>query len=135
MFLEMLNDELKEQFLCLAIKAAEANGIVDNKEKQMISLFAREMQINPFYSCNKSEEALLDEISSKTTSMERRIILFELAGIILSDEVLNKEEDDFLVKVAEKFEIGTSYNNDVIGYIKEYSNLYKKMYKRVINGE
>ena len=47
MFLYLINEKQKNLFLKLALKAAEANGVVELQEKNMLKAFSKEMGIKP----------------------------------------------------------------------------------------
>ena len=64
MFLNNLNNKQKKLFIQLAIKAAEANGIVELEEKNMLKSFAIEMNIPPVYNTENNLETILNEFST-----------------------------------------------------------------------
>ena len=85
MFLYLLNEKLRISFQKLAIKAAEANDIVDVREKNLLKAFALEMNIEPLYETDSSLEVLFDDLKKHSTKKELKIILLELLGMMYAD--------------------------------------------------
>lgn len=127
MFLNILNDEQKKLFLKLAIKAAEANDIITDEEKNMISSFAKEMQIQPFYSVNENMECLLNRMCCISSTKTKRIFLFEILGIIFSDSEYDDKEKNFISEIIKAFNIEESVVTEMTNIINEYTHLYKKI--------
>ena len=85
MFLNSLSKKQKNLFMNLAIKAAEANGVVELAEKNMLKAYSMEMEIAPFYTSDCDIETVLQETKAVSTESELRVVLFELMGILISD--------------------------------------------------
>ena len=56
MFLSNLNNNQKNLFIQLAIKAAESNGVVPIEQKNMLKAFAMEMNTSPVYKTDRDTE-------------------------------------------------------------------------------
>ena len=84
MFLNSLSKKQKNLFMDLAIKAAEANGVVELAEKNMLKAYGIEMEITPFYSSDCEIEMVLQEMKDISTESELKIVLFEILGILIS---------------------------------------------------
>lgn len=132
MFLEMLSDFQRELFLHLAICAAKANNIVDEAEKEMILRFAKEMDIEPITNTDKNADEVIRELKESCGDLERKIILFEIIGIILSDQNCDELEKRFLNNLAAKFEITEETVNNMISLVREYTGLYNRIFDTVI---
>lgn len=132
MFLEMLSDIQRELFLHLAICAAQANNIVDEREKEMILRFAKEMDVEPITNTDKDVDEVIRELNESCGNLERKIILFEIIGIILSDQNCDELEKNFLNNLAAKFEISEENVNNMISLVREYTCLYNRIFDAVI---
>ena len=127
MFLNSLNKKQKNAFLKLAIKAAEANGVVELVEKNMLKAYGIEMEITPFYSTNCDTEAVLQELKDTSTKSELKIVLFELLGILISDETFDKSEIEFINKVRTSFGVSQDKCDEMLKLLYDYSSVYKKI--------
>lgn len=132
MFLEMLNEEQKELFLHLAVKAAYANEILEEAEKDMLIAFAKEMNIKPVLSSDKDLEVMLEKLKLICGGIERKIILFELVGVMYSDNVCDNSETAFLEEIAKAFNIDNSVLTKMCEHVKDYIQLYRNIFDTVI---
>lgn len=132
MFLEMLNDEQKKLFLHLAVLAANANNIVEDAERDMLIHFAREMIIDPIISSDKQVDEITDALRQISGNTERKVILFELVGIMFSDTQCDEMETAFLNEVATKLSVSNADISKMIGLVKDYIDLYNKIFDTVI---
>lgn len=132
MFLNSLSKTHKKLFMELAIKAAEANGVVELAEKNLLKAYSMEMSIEPFYSTNSDVEKILQDMKDTATESEKRIFLFEIMGILTSDEEFDEAEKNFLDKVRNSFEVSESKCNEMMSLLYEYSSLYKKIVSAVL---
>ncbi len=132
MFLEMLNDEQKYLFLHLAALAASANNVVEDAERDMLIHFAREMNIEPIVKSDKQLDEITDALKELCGNTERKVILFELVGIMFSDTQCDEKETSFLNEVATKLSVSGDDIKKMIGLVKEYIDLYNKIFDTVI---
>ena len=132
MFLDILNNEEKELFLDLAIKAAEANGEVAKEEKEMLHAFAYEMKIKSRFTSTKSLADVLNVFKEKSSKRSMRIVAFELIGILFADSEFDDAEKAFLSDVTNVLEIPESIINEMLSEITDYSAIYKKICKTVL---
>ncbi len=133
MFLNNLNDKQKKLFLTLAIKAADASGGISFEEKNMLKLFAMEMNIEPQYSSEDDLDEVINELFNCSTAKELQIVLFELLGIMYSDADYDEQEQQFVDRIAERFEIGSEKIKRMDEEISKYSSLYKEICGVVLN--
>ncbi|MCR5701149.1 MAG: hypothetical protein K6G76_03270 [Lachnospiraceae bacterium] len=127
MFLHLLNSEQKNLFMNLAIKAAEANGIVELEEKNMLKAYGIEMGIKPVYETDlKTTEiiACLNDICDEKT---RKVIVFEIIGIMISDSVYDETEKEFVYNLAESFSVTTEQQDKMYELLIEYSNVFRRI--------
>lgn len=133
MFLDMLTNEEKEWFMDLAIKAAESNGKIAKEETVMLRTFANEMKISPRSSTNEELKTILQNFENNSSKKSKRIVLFELIGILFADNEFDDLERNFLSEVSNSFEIAESDKNEMISEISKYSELFNEICKIVLN--
>lgn len=132
MFLNSLSKKQKNLFMDLAIKAAEANGVVELAEKNMLKAYGIEMEITPFYSSDCEIEMVLQEMKDVSTESELKIVLFEILGILISDEDFDNSEKEFLNKVRTSFDISQEKCDEMLRLLYDYSSVYQKIVAAVL---
>ena len=132
MFLNSLSKKQKNLFMDLAIKAAEANGGVELAEKNMLKAYGMEMEITPFYSSDCEIEMVLQEMKDVSTESELKIVLFEILGILISDEDFDDSEKEFLNKVRTSFDISQEKCDEMLRLLYDYSSVYQKIVAAVL---
>jgi len=132
MFLNSLSKKQKNLFIELAIKAAEANGVVELTEKNMLKAYSMEMEIAPAYSSDSNIDTLLQEMKDISNECELRIVLFELLGILISDEEYDQTEKVFFEKVRTAFGISKDKCDEMLALLYEYSSVYQKIVSAVL---
>ena len=132
MFLNSLSKKQKNLFMDLAIKAAEANGGVELAEKNMLKAYGMEMEITPFYSSDCEIEMVLQEMKDVSTESELKIVLFEILGILISDEDFDNSEKEFLNKVRTSFDISQEKCDEMLRLLYDYSSVYQKIVAAVL---
>lgn len=132
MFLNLLNKSQKRLFLELAVRATEANGVVEIEEKNMLKEFALEMQETPVYSTEKSTEDLLKLIKKDSSEKSLKIVVFEILGIMYSDKVYDSEEKEFIDNMVKAFELPQDLSEKYNQLIVRYASLYKEILTEVI---
>lgn len=132
MFLQSLKNEQKILFLQLAIKAAEANGIVDLAEKNMLKAYAMEMEITPFYTASCDLDEILHNLKKSSTERDLRIILFEILGVLFSDGEFDSVEHHFAQKVYSTLDISQKKYNEMLELLNDYAKIYTKIVDTVL---
>ena len=127
MFLNLMNKPQKELFMELAIKAAEVNGVVELEEKNMLKAYAIEMQIHARYKTERETEEILNSLLEITCEKERRIIVFEILGMMFSDGVYDEKEEQFVKYISDKAGMSIDDIMNMISVLKEYEKVYKKI--------
>ena len=135
MFLEILKDEQKDLFLQLAVIAAKENGYVDEAENEMLIKFANEMKIAPKSEAVLSLDEITDALAKSCDKREKRIVLFEAAGIMNTDGEYDDAEYEFLKKIAAKFDISEEELGTLMGLVSDYVALFNEIIISVIDDE
>lgn len=133
MYLSLLTPELKNDFLDLALILTSADGVITDEEKTMIIEYCNEMNISlnndvPPLPLNQ----LLDDISEKSDKRQKKIILFELTGLALSDSDYDISEKKIIELAAVYFDLDSSFLKSCEDVIKKYNILQNKINDIVI---
>ena len=127
MFLHTMTDKQKNLFMKLGIKAAEANGIVELEEKNMLKAYGIEMGIKPIYETDSNTEDIIAELNEICDDKTKRIIVFEVLGIMMSDSEYDEKEKAFVNEIISAFSIPSDQKDEMLGLLKEYANVFKKI--------
>ena len=112
MFLNNLEKTQKQLFIDLAIKAVEANDIIEIEEKNMLKCFALEMDVQPRYKTEKG----IDEI----------------LGILFSDGEFDDCENSFTKYMIHKFGLSDEWIEEMITLLNDYTSVYKKICEQIM---
>lgn len=125
MYLNLLSDKEKRDFLELAIYAAKANGIMEEAEKITIEAYCKEMELDQ-YSLDglNSLDNVLDSLS-KSSLENKKIVLMEIIGMCFCDGTIDLSEEAFSRKVAQKLEIDEKLYDTFIKDIGEYTTILR----------
>lgn len=127
MFLNSLNNKQKSLFVELAIKAAESNGLVLLEEKNMLKAFAMEMGIVPVYKTERKTEEIIEEIIKISSERDLKIIIFEILGIIISDNEFDEKEKVFVNHFAESCNMDSGLVDKMVALLGKYTAVYKEI--------
>lgn len=134
MYLQELKAEQKELFLDLSILLSSSDSNFSVEEKNLIKQICAEMQIEERYASTFEFKDVIDKLVDISTKKEKRIMLIELAGIIMVDGEYTDEENRFINDIAEKFSIPYDEVNKMILKVTELYGVYKK-FSMFLNGE
>lgn len=99
MYLNRLNKEQKYLFRDMCIHLSNSNGEFIEKEKALLSAYCDEMQIEySIIADNNNIDDTMHKLVDISSYLEKRIIGFELMGIIYSDGVFQKDEKNIMEK-------------------------------------
>ena len=121
MFLDRLNDKEKEMFLDLTVYTAQANGVIEDTEKNMILQYCKEMGV-AFYDISKLHS--LEEVIavfSKSSKEKKRIVLLEILGLCYADGDFDTVEQAFAKKFSQDIGLKDDLFDTLSRDIKEYS--------------
>ena len=126
MFLQVMNVEEKEKFLEFIYKIANIEGDYAEEENELINSYKNELGLSEIGdTCNIEE--LIEYFSTKTMEM-KKIILFEVIGLINADDKIVKEEEDFLNKVIVSFGLNTEIVEKIKSIALKLQNVYDEIY-------
>ena len=101
MYLNFLTKEEKRQYLNLAIIAANSNDSFEDKEKEFISGYQREMGISlepAEFGPEDNEESVFRFFSMSEIS-HKKIVLFEILGLLSCDSKFDENEKRFVFRL------------------------------------
>ena len=133
MFLRPLKTEQKKLFLGLAKKAALANIVLEESEKQLLAAYADEMDIASTDASDLQLDALCKELKEISSPKELNQITFEIVGMLLSDSEFDTDEQAFLSKVAVAFGISEKTVEEMKQCVNEYIALLKRINRLMFN--
>ena len=110
MFLNLLQEEEKYNYLQLAMKAAHINGVFEEEEKKLINAYQREMNIiGNITEYDQQEEIAVFRTFAESELSHKKIVLFELIGFLSSDSDFDDDEKAFVARFCN--ETGMSVEN------------------------
>lgn len=119
MFLHILKENEKEAFIDLARLAAACNGSVSEEEEIMIEQYCGEMGI----SLPMSHAHTLDGVLAcfeNSDSKSRKVVIFEIIGLLFSDGDYDEKEIQFIEKIA----AALSVSKEQVGEMMELTGRY-----------
>lgn len=133
MFLNMLEERNKRNFLKLCVHAALSDGEFVNDEAEMIHAYCREMNISEAVpEVKESLEDILKEMAENTNDTEKRIITLEVLGLVKSDGVYDDREKAFMKKVIESMEIKKEILDELEYLLEQYTGVYRELYSVIL---
>lgn len=134
MYLNRLSGEQKELFLDLCIHASKADGSFAEEEKQYIQQYCIEMQLdNIRYSVNNDLDTVIKKIAEVSTAIDLKIILFEIAALVLSDNNFDKNEESLVDKLIKEFKLETEFKEKVIKKLTNLMDVYTGLNEMILS--
>jgi uncharacterized tellurite resistance protein B-like protein len=104
MFLNKLENEEKVAFLELAHYMARSDSHFSDKEKEIISMYCLEMQIEDIVYI-KDNFNLDNTLLKFRSDVNKRVVLLEVMALVYADNILHKEEKKILDVMIAKFDL------------------------------
>lgn len=130
MFLTMLNEKERKNFLELAHIAMNLGDDEKKEEAAVFHSFKREMELDDYKITNKTYEELVTAFNS-STKKAKRIVIIELAGVLDADEVIDKKEEDWIKKLGASLEIRDKELKKLILWTQEFNDLLQEGYNYI----
>lgn len=132
MFLGLLKEENKVRFIELCGYAADADGVFEEKEEATIYTYCREMNIpESLPKKDNTLEEVLDQLKKSASYNEKKIVLFEILGLMLSDEEFAEQEQIFVKEIIDKLEIDMHELERMSSLLHIYKTVFDELYMAV----
>lgn len=126
MFVQVMEKEEREKFLELIYKIANIDGDYVAEEEELIDSYKAELELSNIKDTDTIEE-IIDYFSSKSESI-RKIVLFEVYGMINADGKIDISEEKIFNLSQEKFGISEQQTKAIINVAEELQKVYDKVY-------
>ncbi len=126
MYLSELNAEQKNYFLDLGIGLAAADNDFCDAEKNSIHLLCDEMRIADRYEAKVSPENAIRFFTSAANQRIQRIVIFELLGIAMADNIYKTCEQELIAEAAKAFSIEHDEIKEISDAVMQLYDLYTK---------
>lgn len=136
MFLNSLNPTEKDNFMRLAMTLIKADGVVEESEKQILSAYANEMQIQVRSLDEQCDtDKVIEELAKSSSLKTRRIIFLELLALAFADGNYVAEEKELLKCLANAFELDRTFIDRAVNLEDAYVAAYMSLVNLVEKGE
>ncbi len=126
MFLQVMNNEEKEKFLELVYKIANIDGEYAQEEEELINNYKLELGLSEISDTGKVEE-LVEYFAPKNETL-KKIVMFEVVGLLNADDKIEKEEEDLLKLMTEKFCFTDDMTKKIQSVAEELQRVYDSIY-------
>lgn len=136
MFLNSLNPTEKDNFMKLAMTLIKADGVVEESEKQILSAYANEMQIQVRSLDEQCDtDKVIEELAKSSSLKTRRIIFLELLALAFADGNYVAEEKELIKCLANAFELDKTFIDRAVNLEDAYVAAYMSLVILVEKGE
>lgn len=128
MYLRELSDEEKKVFWNLANAVVMADGIKTEQETELLKQYWIELE-NEFEIYSPNEIRIDDEIEKiqECDGRIKKIICFELSGLLVADSDFSKEEKDMIELICKKLGISSDVLSKMEKCIQEILKAYSEL--------
>lgn len=129
MFLDELNVKERKNFLELAYYAMNVDGKVWDEELEVFNNFRAEARLSEEdYSIqNKDIDLIIREFQSSTKKI-KKAVLFELFGIILSNDEYHENQEGLVNKLIEKWNFRNYHANKIRRWVEDFNDMLLEAY-------
>lgn len=126
MYLEHLSGEAKPLFMELILYGSMINGIIDEREEEMIKMYCKEMEYSDSgrRATDQKVEDICTELKKICSEKELKIILFELVYLVNSDRYIDMKESSFLREVSNELGLRNDFVSNSIILIDKYKDIH-----------
>ncbi|MEE0863230.1 MAG: hypothetical protein U0L79_09635 [Lachnospiraceae bacterium] len=132
MYLSILEREKKKLFYQLAVAIASVDCVCSDEEKIMLNSYCKEMDLKYPEIDIKPIDEILQKLNEITNIQEKKIIIFEVVGLVLADKICNAKEEEVLRCIEKVFDMDINYTNKCKELIVEYLRLQEKINTEVL---
>lgn len=127
MFLAQLEESYKKSFLELAFAVAEANGIVADEERKIISAYYHELGIEEsgYQIIGCSVEEALQGFKDAPKEVKNAIFL-EMMYLVLADYQYDEAEKDVVKLLMSYLQVSQEGHDQVVTWVGKMQELYQE---------
>lgn len=126
MFTHLMNEEEKSKFLELVYKISNIDDEYAKEEEELINSYKKELEIEVIED-TQSIESLISYFGKKSEEI-KRIVLFEIYGLILADDKIEKEEEQILEEIRKDFQFEEQELKEILSVAKRLQVVYDDIY-------
>lgn len=126
MFSNLMNNEEKEKFLELIYKTANYDGEYAAEEEELINNYKIELGLTTIPETSTMEN-LISYFAEKEDQL-KKIIFFELYGMIKADGTVAEKEETILSQVKDKFALGNGTYEELVDAASRLQKAYDAVY-------
>ena len=131
MFLNMLNKKEQKNFMELATIAMVLDGKIEESEKQIIEVYRREMDLHDYVIQNKDQKELITAFQASTKKI-KRVVIIELAGVLDADEIIDENEENWIMKIGEEWGFRASEIRRMVRWTQDFNDLIGEGYDIIL---
>lgn len=128
MFLDVLNQEEREKCMQLFSQIIKVDDDYNDYEQEILERYLLELGFTSLPDITDSLEDLIDYFAAKSDSI-KRILYFELCGLIMADEAIRPEEQQVLDSIIRKFEIDPEIMEQISKSVIDLKAVYDNIYR------
>lgn len=127
MFANVMNQAEKEKFLELIYKIAQCDDEYSDEEEELLNNYKIELGIQKVNNTD-TLEGLVKFFAGKTQEL-KRIIFFELYGMIVADGKIESKEGELIEMIENSFDLPKSQYEEIISVADDLSRVYDRIYE------
>ena len=131
MFLVNLSEKEKHLFLQVSLHISHSDEEFSDEEKLVIETLCQEMAIPVSYELTQSLDEVLNELKQIASPPIKRSIVFELAGVIMADEVYADSEKALMARISDALGVDIEVSEESVRLITQMSEIYKSAAKLI----
>lgn len=134
MFLSLLNINQKKLFISLAFNLAVSDGEFSENERMVLKSYSLEMGLElKLEDIDTDINHIVSEINNLCGVREKKIIIFEMIGLAMSDDHYDDEERAIVRNALETFELDSEFGNFCEKKLTEYLNLQEELNSKILS--
>ncbi len=126
MFTHLMNEEEKNKFLELVYKISKIDGEYAQEEEELINSYKNELGLEVIED-TEPINTLISYFGNKPKEL-KRIVVFEIYGMILADDKIEKNEEQVLNEIRKEFNFEEGELEDILSLVKRLQNVYDDIY-------
>lgn len=125
MYLNSLTQEEKCAFYSIANSIISADGLIREKEAEMMQKYLEEMELTDALPVQSFDDALA--MLENTAQTTKRKLYFELVGITMCDDEYERKEKSVLTKISDSFGLLREEASEIAACVAQFNELQQKL--------